>query len=107
MRCDVVYLRCDLNKSKSRDRYLVTEVDPQWFYIRKFAGKQLRQTSYRVKYTDCYKVTIDYPEVTTKSTNSHTDEADQNPEDLQSNPLHYQQFLLQYLMCLLLNNMHR
>lgn len=81
---DVVYLRCDLNKSKSRDRYLVAEVDPPWCNIRKFAGNQLRQTSYRVKYTDCYKVTSDYPEVTTKPTHSHTDEDDQNPEDLQS-----------------------
>eukprot|EP00105_Crassostrea_gigas_P037420 XP_019921568.1 PREDICTED: uncharacterized protein LOC109618390 [Crassostrea gigas] len=71
-------------KSKSRDRYLVAEVDPPWCNIRKFAGNQLRQTSYRVKYTDCYKVTSDYPEVTTKPTHSHTDEDDQNPEDLQS-----------------------
>lgn len=56
----VVYLRCDLNKSKSRDRYHVAEVDPPWCNIRKFAGNQLRQTtSYRVKYTDCYKVTSD------------------------------------------------
>lgn len=70
---DVVYLRCDLNKSKSRDRYLVAEVDPPWCNIRKFAGNELRQTSYRVKYTDCYKVTSDYPEVSIKPTNSHTD----------------------------------
>lgn len=81
---DIVYLRCDLNKSKSRDRYLVAEVDPPWCNIRKFAGNQLRQTLYRVKYTDCYKVTSDYPEVLTKPTNSHTDEDEQNPEDLQS-----------------------
>lgn len=81
---DIVYLRCDLNKSKSRDRYLVAEVDPPWCNIRKFAGNQLRRTLYRVKYTDCYKVTSDYPEVLTKPTNSHTDEDEQNPEDLQS-----------------------
>lgn len=81
---DIVYLRCDLNKSKSRDRYLVAEVDPPWCNIRKFAGNQLRQTLYRVKYTDCYKVTSDYPEVLIKPTNSHTDEDEQNPEDLQS-----------------------
>lgn len=81
---DIVYLRCDLNKSKSRDRYLVAEVDPPWCNIRKFAGNQLRQTLYSVKYTDCYKVTSDYPEVLTKPTNSHTDEDEQNPEDLQS-----------------------
>uniref|UniRef100_A0A8W8NMM5 Reverse transcriptase/retrotransposon-derived protein RNase H-like domain-containing protein n=1 Tax=Magallana gigas TaxID=29159 RepID=A0A8W8NMM5_MAGGI len=73
-----------LPSSLDRDRYLVAEVDPPWCNIRKFAGNQLRQTSYRVKYTDCCKVTSDYPEVTTKSTHSHADEDDQNPEDLQS-----------------------
>lgn len=110
---DVVYLRCDFNKSKSRGRYLVVEVDPHWCNIRKFACSQLRQNSYRVKYTNCYKVTSDYPEVMTKPTNSHTDtdEDDQNPEDLQSNDLPHSPPLpavpLQYLKFLHLNHMRR
>ena len=53
---DIGYLRCDLNKTKSRDRYLVVAVDTPWCNIRKFIGSQLRQNSYRVKCSDCYKV---------------------------------------------------
>ncbi|CAG2213632.1 unnamed protein product [Mytilus edulis] len=44
---DIVYLRCDLNKTKSRDRHLVVAVDTPWCNIRKFIGSQLRQNSYR------------------------------------------------------------
>ena len=53
---DIVFLRCNFNKTKSRDRYLVTSVDEPWCNIRKFVGAQLRKTSYRVKCSDCYKV---------------------------------------------------
>ncbi|KAJ8400992.1 hypothetical protein AAFF_G00389490 [Aldrovandia affinis] len=53
---DLVYLYGDRNKSKARDRYLVTGVDGAWCNIRKFTGTQLRRTSYRVRLGDCYKV---------------------------------------------------
>ncbi|KAJ8377293.1 hypothetical protein AAFF_G00261420 [Aldrovandia affinis] len=53
---DLVYLCGDRNKSKARDRYLVTGVDGAWCNIRKFTGTQLRRTSYRVRLGDCYKV---------------------------------------------------
>lgn len=55
---DIVHLRCDLNKIKSRDRYLVVSIDYPWCNIRRFAGQQFRQSSYRVKISDCFKVPI-------------------------------------------------
>ncbi|VDI36235.1 Hypothetical predicted protein [Mytilus galloprovincialis] len=57
---DIVYLRCDLNKTKSRDRYLVVAVDTPWCNIRKFIGSQLRQNSYRVKCSDCTKLPMKF-----------------------------------------------
>ena len=54
---NLVYLYCDLNKSQSRDRYLVVLVDGKWRNVRKFVGSQLRNVSYRVRKNECYKVT--------------------------------------------------
>ena len=53
---DLVYLYQDKNKHRARDRYLVVSLDGVWCNIRKFTGSQLRQTSYRVKRNECYKV---------------------------------------------------
>lgn len=55
---DIVYIRCDLNKTKSRDRYLVVSIDYPWCNIRRFVGQQFRQSSYRVKISDCFKVPV-------------------------------------------------
>ena len=53
---DIVYVYSDRDKSKARPRYLVTDVDGIWCNIRKFIGSQLRNTSYRVKTSECFKV---------------------------------------------------
>ena len=53
---DIVYLYSDKSKHCSRDRYLVTTVDGAWCNVRKFVGNQLRNTSYRVKRVDMFKV---------------------------------------------------
>ena len=53
---DLVYLYCDRNKSRGRDRYLVVLVDGEWCNVRKFVGSQLRNVSYRVQKSECYKV---------------------------------------------------
>ena len=53
---DLVYLYNDKDKTKARDRYIVVRTDNEWIYIRKFTGKQLRNASYKVKRTECYKV---------------------------------------------------
>jgi len=53
---DIVYLYKDRDKTKSRDRYIVTSIDGQWCNIRKFTGSQLRASSYKVKLVECYAV---------------------------------------------------
>ena len=59
---DLVYLHVDRNKSCSRDRYLVVSVEGLWCGLRKFAGSQLRDLTYRVKTSDCYKVPATCPD---------------------------------------------
>jgi hypothetical protein len=53
---DLVYLYNDGNKSAARNRYIVTSVEDNWCNIRKLVGSQLRNASYRVKKSECYKV---------------------------------------------------
>lgn len=53
---DLVYLWRDKDKTKARNRYLVTIVDGNWCDIRKFVGSQLRSSSYKVKRSECFKV---------------------------------------------------
>ena len=53
---DLVYIVSDRSKSQARDRYLVTSIDNNWCYIRKFSGSQLRASSYKVKLSECYLV---------------------------------------------------
>ena len=56
---DLVYLYCDRNKSRGRDRYLITPIDGAWCQVTKFVGSQLRGTTYRFKKGECYKVPMD------------------------------------------------
>ena len=59
---DLVYIHSDRNKSRARDRYLVTSVDGAFCNVRKFIGSQLRSTSYRIKKSECYHVPGDLSE---------------------------------------------
>ena len=67
---DLIYLFSDGSKTKGRDRYLVTSIDGPWCDIRKFAGQQLRCTSYRVKKSECFLVPSSIP-LHTPTTASH------------------------------------
>ena len=53
---DLVYLHTDKQKTKARDRYIIVNTDNDWIYVRKFVGKQLRNASYKIKRSECYKV---------------------------------------------------
>ena len=78
---DLVYLYCDRNKSRARDRYLVVSIDGAWLHIRKFVGSQLRSTSYRVKKSECYKVPTDpYPPLPHDSSSARFD-TDEDEDD--------------------------
>ena len=67
---ELIYLYSDGSKTKGRDRYLVTSIDGPWCDIRKFAGQQLRCTSYRVKKSECFLVPSSIP-LHTPTTASH------------------------------------
>ena len=53
---DLVYVNDDYNKHKPRDRYIVTNIDSQFVHLRKFAGNQFRLSTYKVKPSQCIKV---------------------------------------------------
>ena len=55
---DLVYVRSDRSKTHPRDRYLVATTDGDWCNIRKFAGSQIQNLSYRVKKSDFFKVPV-------------------------------------------------
>ena len=79
---DLVYLHIDRNKSRARDRYLVVSVDDNWCYIRKFCGNQLRSTSYKVKRSECYKVSslCELPVRHRRGSDTSDEEGDSNPK---------------------------
>jgi hypothetical protein len=53
---DLVYLKCDKDKTKARDKYMVVSVAPPWCTVRKFCQSQFRSKSYNVRSSDCYPV---------------------------------------------------
>ena len=53
---DLVYLISDKDKLRARNLYLVTSVDGDWCFVKKFVGNQLRASSYNVKHDECYLV---------------------------------------------------
>lgn len=61
---DIVYLFSDREKSKSRDKYLVVEVDENYAHVQKFTGNQFRARRYRVKLTDI--ITVSQGQITPK-----------------------------------------
>ncbi|VDI46836.1 Hypothetical predicted protein [Mytilus galloprovincialis] len=78
---DLVYLYNDRNKTCARDRYLVVSTDNSWCNIRKFVGSQLRNTSYRVKRSDCYKVPSLLNTLRQQDTYSHDNSTSSDEDD--------------------------
>ena len=71
-----MYLHHDTSKLKSRDRYIVTATDNEWVYVRKFTGNQLRNASYKVKRSECFKVPTSLLASTTPPTSPTNDYED-------------------------------
>ena len=55
---DLIYLYGDRNKSQARNRYLVVSINGEWCFVKKFSGNQLRASSYKVKFSECYRVPV-------------------------------------------------
>ena len=58
---DLVYLYADRSKLRARDRYIVSKIEGEWCFLRKFAGAQLRAQSYKMKRAECYLVPAALP----------------------------------------------
>jgi len=80
-----VYLHSDRNKSRGRDRYLVTSVDLPFCNIRKFTGSQLHRSSYRVRLSEYIKVP---PEMSAPllPPSPHSDSHDDDDNEEQDRP---------------------
>ena len=85
---DLVYIHSDSNKSRARDRYLVTNVEGSFCNVRKFIGSQLRSTSYRIKKSGCYHVPGDLSAIHSphRPDDSSGDEEDPNPQTIPPAP---------------------
>jgi len=75
---DLVYLNTDRDKTKGRNRYLVTNVEQNWIHVSKFTGHQLRSKSYKVRPNQCYLVPN---QVTLQNRRPTHDEADSDSTD--------------------------
>lgn len=54
---DLVFLKEDKDKTKARDKYLITTLSDDRCQVRKFTKSQFRSKVYDVKLSDCYPVT--------------------------------------------------
>ena len=80
---DLVYLYNDGSKLAARDRYIVVRTDNEWVYVRKFAGNQLRQASYKVKRSECFKVQSTTPFCNIIEESDGEDEESDEVEDVE------------------------
>ena len=78
---DIVHLYADKDSSRARSRYLVSAVDGEWCIIRKFAGNQFRNVTYRVKRNECYAVP---PDNNSFDSVEYRDYSDYNSDDFDS-----------------------
>lgn len=54
---DLVYLKAERDKTKARDKYMVTAISGEWCEIRKFTKSQFRSKTYDVRLSDCFPIT--------------------------------------------------
>jgi hypothetical protein len=53
---DLVFLHKDRDKTRARDRYIVTQISDEWCKVRKFVKSQFRSKVYDVLISECYPV---------------------------------------------------
>ena len=53
---EIVYLIVDRDKSRSRDKYIIVQLDEEYAQVQKFTGKQLRARKYRVRLSELITV---------------------------------------------------
>ena len=53
---DLIYLKGDRDKTKARDKYMITSISDDMCQVRKFSKSQFRAKPYDVRIIDCYPV---------------------------------------------------
>ena len=82
---DLVYLYSDRDKTKARPRYIVVTTNDDWCHIKKFAGSQLRSSSYKVKLSECYRIPCEaYTAPTPHPSHMYSDDVDDLIETVHS-----------------------
>ena len=70
---ELVYLYTDKSKIQSRSWYLVASVDGEWCLIKRFSGRHLRASFYKVKLTECYTIPVSAAPHQNKANTSNDD----------------------------------
>ena len=83
---DLVFLLSDRSKTHGRERYLVTSVEGDYCFVKKFSGPQLRNISYKVKKSECELLPMFYRH--SQGTHGHLDGIDDSsPDEPESVPV--------------------
>jgi hypothetical protein len=53
---DLVYIKAERDKTKSRDKYIIVSIRSPWCSVRKFTTAQFRSRTYDIKLTECYPI---------------------------------------------------
>ena len=104
---DLVYLVSDRDKLRARHRHLISSVDGNWCFIKKFVGNQLRSASYKAKRYECYVVPKECESISSQiqfnayeSKDKEADTEIQPPEPAQVPPILNQPFAQPPYPCL-------
>ncbi len=57
----LVYLNMDKDKNKKRDKYIIADILPDSYIVRKFTRDQFRSKAYPVKHSECYPIQSNVP----------------------------------------------
>ena len=83
---DLVFLLSDRSKTHGRERYLVTSVEGDHCFVKKFSSPQLRNVSYKVKKSGCELLPMFYRH--NQDTQGHSDGIDgSSPDESENVPI--------------------
>ena len=84
---DLVYLAQDRDKTRPRDRYMVTSISNGRCSVHKFTGSQLRSKTYQIRLNECYRIPCEVPDLSNNRpdiANSDSSDEDCVPDEIRS-----------------------
>ena len=81
----IVYINTERNKSQSRPRYIITSQDGPWYFLKKFAGTQLRNQSYKVHRNQLSYIPVPDSPVSCQPSRHHQDEEETTYDEFPDN----------------------